>query len=406
MLNMSDSRKHAQAVTECRFLFEDHDTADVLREHVRADMQSARLSPAFRAYYRLRSLIPLPVRQLLQRHRNVNPTPRWYFPDAFVKALAEEIGASEDGVTTIHPWPDGAAFAFVPTHDVETAGGMQNIERIADLEQELGFRSSWNIVPHKYPVDRGLLRDLQGRGFEIGMHGYNHDGKLFTSRAVFDRRVPAINAALESYGAVGFRAPMVHRNLEWMQALNIEYDASCFDVDPFQAMPGGVGSVWPFIAGRFVELPYTLPQDHILFIALNERDGRIWEDKLEYIARLGGMALFITHPDYMGSAHRMDAYRRLLVQARETEGMWHALPKQVAAWWRERDQSAPRRSADGLWSIDGPASSRGRVAAIRYVGDFVTPAASANGTNNVAGPLPPAVAWSEVHQLALISPTK
>ena len=60
------------------------------------------------------------------------------------------------GFPTIHPWPDGADFAFVPTHDVETADGMQRIERIANLEEDLGFRSSWNIVPHKYPVDLGL----------------------------------------------------------------------------------------------------------------------------------------------------------------------------------------------------------------------------------------------------------
>jgi peptidoglycan/xylan/chitin deacetylase (PgdA/CDA1 family) len=255
----------------------------------------------------------------------------------------------------------------VPTHDVETADGMKRIEAIANLEERLGFRSSWNIVPHKYPVDRGLLRDLQHRGFEIGVHGYNHDGKLFLSRAMFDRRSPAINAAIRSLGAVGFRAPMVHRNLNWLQALDIEYDASCFDADPYQAMPGGVGGVWPFIAGRFVELPYTLPQDHSLFVALNERDGRIWEEKLKYVARLGGMALVITHPDYLDADFRIDAYRGLLEQAREMAGMWSVLPAEVAAWWRQRDASTAWRDADGEWRIEGPAAARGRAAALQFV---------------------------------------
>ena len=242
---------------------------------------------------------------------------------------------------------------------------MRNIERIAKMEEELGFRSSWNIVPHKYRIDRGLLCELQSRGFEIGVHGYNHDGKLFTSRAVFDSRAPAINAALAAFGAVGFRAPMVHRNLEWLQSLEIEYDASCFDADPYQAMPGGVGGVWPFMAGRFVELPYTLPQDHTLFVALNERDGRIWADKLDFVAKLGGMALLITHPDYLDSDDRRDAYRRLLERARGIDGMWHALPRQVAAWWRERDRSKLRREASGEWQIDGPAAGRGRAATLK-----------------------------------------
>jgi peptidoglycan/xylan/chitin deacetylase (PgdA/CDA1 family) len=273
---------------------------------------------------------------------------------------------------------------------------MKDIAKIADLEQKLGFRSSWNIVPHKYPVDRGLLRDLQSRGFEIGVHGYNHDGKLFTSRAVFERRVPAINAALQSFGAVGFRAPMVHRNLTWMQSLNIEYDASCFDADPFQAMPGGVGGMWPFIAGRFVELPYTLPQDHTLFIALNERDGRIWDDKFEFIVRHGGMALLITHPDYLNSDDRIDAYRRLLEKARETPGMWQALPREVAAWWRKRDESTLEFDPlDCRW-IRGPASGRARIATLRLAGTPVRPS-DCSAANHVGKPSPAVgLSWHEL----------
>ncbi|HUP89685.1 MAG TPA: hypothetical protein VM100_10050 [Longimicrobiales bacterium] len=324
-----------------------------------ADVDAARLSRAFRAYYRLRGMIPLSVRQLLQRYRPVQSEPGWYLPDAFVQALEVAVRSSGGEISTIHPWPDDADFAFVPTHDVETADGMQNIERIARIEEDLGFRSSWNVVPHKYPVDLGYLRELQSRGFEIGVHGYSHDGKLFTSRRIFERRAPAINEALRAYRAVGFRAPMVHRNLEWLQSLEIEYDASYFDVDPYQAMPGGIGSVWPFIAGRFVELPYTLPQDHTLFVALREKTGRIWEEKLEYVARLGGAAMFITHPDYLTSDARLAAYQRLLEKAREMPGMWHALPRQVAEWWRMRDASTFGRDSIGNAFVKGPAAERG-----------------------------------------------
>jgi peptidoglycan/xylan/chitin deacetylase (PgdA/CDA1 family) len=350
----------------CRFLFDGGLAEAVLREALAEDVDAAQLSPAFRAYYRLRSIIPLPIRQLLQRYRSVEQTRDWYLAHCFERSLAAACKlAGESGLHTIHPWPHGARFAFVPTHDVETAEGMRRIERIANLEEDLGFRSSWNVVPHKYRVDRGLVRDLQARGFEIGVHGYNHDGKLFTSRAAFDSRVSAINAALNDFGAVGFRAPMVHRNLQWMQALDIEYDASCFDTDPYQAMPGGIGSVWPFIAGRFVELPYTLPQDHTLFIALGERDCRIWKAKFDHVTRLGGMALLITHPDYLDPGPRLDAYRGLLEHAREAEGVWQALPRQVAAWWRERDQSKLEASACGGWQINGPAAECGRAAAFR-----------------------------------------
>ncbi|HEX3601442.1 MAG TPA: hypothetical protein VHU84_14920 [Lacipirellulaceae bacterium] len=359
------AQKAPIVTVDCRFLFDNRDVDAVLRDALAQDDRDAKLSPAFRLYYRLRSMIPLPVRQLLQRYRSVKQSPDWFYQREFLEALAaacEKVSGA--CVPTIHPWPDGARFAFVPTHDVETGEGMRNIERIADLEEQLGFRSSWNIVPHKYPVDRGLLRDLQRRGFEIGVHGYNHDGKLFTSRKIFDRRVSAINAALTEFGAVGFRAPMVHRNLDWLQQLDVEYDASYFDVDPYQAMPGGIGGVWPFIAGRFVELPYTMPQDHTLFVALGERYGRIWEEKLDLVAQLGGMALFIAHPDYLDSDYRVDAYRRLLETAREMDGMWHALPQQVAHWWRERDRSVLTCDESGAWTIEGPAAHGGRAVAL------------------------------------------
>jgi hypothetical protein len=354
---------------QCRFMFGNSAADGVLREWLEGDVRAARLSTAFRAYYLIRSLLPLPIRQCLQRYRRVDSRPGWYFPDACAGELADGISECGGYVHAIHPWPDGAEMACVLTHDVETAGGMRRIGQIASLEEGLGFRSSWNIVPCKYPVDRGLLHDLSQRGFEIGVHGYNHDGKLFSSRAIFDRRVPAINSALEEFSAVGFRAPMVHRNLGWLQALDIDYDASCFDIDPFQAMPGGVGGVWPFIAGRFVELPYTLPQDHTLLIALSERSGRIWTEKLAYLAKLCGMALLITHPDYLDCPRAVDIYRRFLNEVREMEGVWRALPRDVASWWRQRDASSLRREPNGIWSVRGPAENHARAVQIRVNGD-------------------------------------
>lgn len=308
--------------------------ADICREFLQRDLDQARLSHQFRAYYLLRGFIPLFVRQFLQRRRSgaLGAPPDWYLPREFLARLAAVLG--EVPPQARMAWPDDAQFAFVLTHDVETAEGLRLIEPLAEIEQELGFRSSWNIVPHKYPIDRGLIRDLQTRGFEIGIHGYNHDGRLFWSELIFRRRADAINAALERYQAVGFRAPMAHRNLGWMQCLNIEYDSSCFDVDPFQAMPGGIGSLWPLVTGRFVELPYTLPQDHTLLIGLGETTDRIWRDKLMVIKRWSGMALMLTHPDYLDTPRRRELYRDFLTTVRSDGGFWHALPRDVARWWR------------------------------------------------------------------------
>ena len=237
---------------------------------------------------------------------------------------------------------------------------MESVDELAKMEERLGFRSAWNIVPHKYPVDRGLLEDLKHRGHEIGVHGYNHDGRLFESRRLFSRRAELINQAIESFGSTGFRAPMVHRNLQWLQALDIDYDASCFDVDPFQAMAGGVGGVWPFFAGKFVELPYTLPQDHTLFVSLGETTPRIWIEKLAYLRKLAGMAMLITHPDYLDTPERLEIYRIFLEHLAEQTDCWKALPREAASWWRLRDNLEVHGSERPPQLI-GPSSQRARL---------------------------------------------
>ena len=82
--------------------------------------------------------------------------------------------------------------ALILTHDVETGDGLRRALELADLEQERGFRSSFNVVAGDYPIDDGILRELTDRGFEIGLHGLHHDRSLFSSRAEFERQLPAL----------------------------------------------------------------------------------------------------------------------------------------------------------------------------------------------------------------------
>ena len=181
---------------ETGFFLRSPAAAAVARQQLAADAEAARLSRAFRAYYRLRPLLPLTLRQRLQRSRAIQPGARWCFPDAFLGRMLAALESESPGEAIIHPWPGGRRFGFVLTHDVETKDGLRNVPALAEIEERLGFRSSWNIVPYKYNADAGLVRDLQARSFEIGIHGYNHDGRLYSSKAIFQRRAVAINQAL------------------------------------------------------------------------------------------------------------------------------------------------------------------------------------------------------------------
>jgi hypothetical protein len=162
---------------------------------------------------------------------------------------------------------------------------------------------------------------------------------LFSSRAKFEHCAEKINGYLRDLGAVGFRAPLTIRHPEWMQALNLDYDLSFFDSDPFEPIPGGTMSIWPFFLGHFVELPYTLVQDYTLTDVLKEQTPDLWLKKVEFIREHYGMALINSHPDYLKVPARFQIYSSFLQRVRENGGYWHALPRDVAHWWRERSTS-------------------------------------------------------------------
>ena len=190
-------------------------------------------------------------------------------------------------------------------------------------------------------MDEKLIQDLLERGFEVGLHGLKHDGKLYRSRKTFNSRSMKINSYLGKNGYVGFRSPLMHRNPEWMQRLNVEYDLSFFDTDPFEPMPGGCMSIWPFTIGRFVELPYTLVQDSTLVNVLGETTPRIWLEKLDFIEKYYGMALVIVHPDYILNRDSLEIYRSFLENVRNRGNYWNPLPREAAAWWRARCETVP-----------------------------------------------------------------
>ena len=303
------------------------------------------LSRAKRLYYTFKPILPCSFRYVLRRL--YNPISQSEFPlqwpieDRYVRFLyevARQLLTVLDlpSISFRHFWPEGYQYAFVLTHDIETCDGQDYVRKVADLEEELGFSSSFNFVPECYELDIELMQELRERGFEIGVHGLKHDGKLFNSKQLFMERAASINQYLLELGAIGFRSPLMMRNPEWLQALQIEYDLSFFDTDPFQPIPGGVMSIWPFFIGRFVELPYTLVQDSMLALVLGETTPKLWLQKVDFIEKYQGMVLVNTHPDYLSSPAPWKIYSDFLQAMRYRKGFWNALPREIARWWRQR----------------------------------------------------------------------
>ena len=306
-----------------------------------------------RIYYGLKPFVPKSIRTAIRRK------------------LAMRLRKNVGGVWPIMPgsecppenwpgWPEGKKFAFILTHDVESKAGLGRCRSLMQLELDFGFRSSFNFIPEgSYRVPAELRQELTANGFEVGIHDLKHDGRLFSSRRKFKRRAERINRYAREWGASGFRSGFMLRNLDWLHDLNVQYDASTFDTDPFEPQPQGRHTIFPFwipnpngessghqhsainsSSNGYVELPYTLPQDFTLFVLLQEKTPEIWMRKLDWIAQHGGMALVDVHPDYLcfdnaiatSREYPVALYKSFLdyVSRHYNGAFWNSTPSKVA----------------------------------------------------------------------------
>jgi peptidoglycan/xylan/chitin deacetylase (PgdA/CDA1 family) len=321
------------------------------------------LSPSVLSlFYRVKRLIPrsvqLELRRRLIKRQGAPEFPAWPFEVAGTEllriALAEALlDHGVDAVRFPWFWPQGARAAVTLTHDVESADGLARASTVAEWEEANGFRSSFNLVSDWYAIDLAQVDELRSRGHEIGSHAIHHDRSLFSSREEFERQLPLLRRAAEQLGAVGFRSPATHRVVEWLAELPFSYDCTMPHSDPYEPMPGGTTTTWPFFHGGVVELPYTAPQDHTLFSLLEHRDSTLWREQLERVTACNGLFQLLTHPDgdYLGQPAAGRAYRDVLEAIAGRDDLWVALPRDVADWWRRRAQGlTPQENGRAHWT--------------------------------------------------------
>lgn len=301
-------------------------------------------------YYAAKPLIPRSLQLSLRRMR--------------IRILRDKYGQTwpiyapaAKGIASGTRWPGGKRFALILTHDVEGPIGRDRCKQLLQLERDLGFRSTFYFVPQRYSTSTELRDFITRHGFEVGVHGLYHDGKLYNHPAIFRQRLPLINNYLKEWNSCGFSSPCAHHNLEWTADLNIRYAITTYDTDPYEPQKCGIGTIFPFRVrncrtGReYIEIPYTLPQDFALYILMREGNNDIWRRKLDWIAECGGMVHLKTHPDYMSfengikgtEEYPLTYYAGLLQYIRQSYAgqYWHISPSEMADFYFENADDKP-----------------------------------------------------------------
>src|ERR1700704_5468485 len=112
-------------------------------------------------YYTLKPILPWGIRQVGERIQARRLRKKYI--------SSWPINENAAGTPPDWPgWPDNKDFAFVITHDVEGQKGLANCRKLAELEMEMGARSSFNFVPEgEYAVTPELRTWLTSNGFEV-----------------------------------------------------------------------------------------------------------------------------------------------------------------------------------------------------------------------------------------------
>jgi hypothetical protein len=334
-----------------------------------------------KAYYGIRRVLPVGIRQHMQRAYfsdwKQRPFPAWPV-DVGVDSIHEQLlllsmkATCAKRIPFIWFWPAASPNCLILTHDVETAAGRDFTAQLIDLDDSYGFKASFQVIPEKrYKVPDHYVQAIRSRGCEFNIHDLNHDGHLYREREEFLRRAKLINEYGRRYHARGFRAGSMYRRIDWYDAYEFSYDMSLCNVAHLEPKRGGCCTVMPFFIGQIVELPLTTSQDYSVFHILNNRSIDLWKEQINLIRAKNGLMSFLTHPDYLISRRTRSVYESLLDHLRQIvleDKTWVALPGELDEWWRARSRMKLVNKG-GDWVVEGFGCERASIAYAVLDGD-------------------------------------
>jgi len=272
-------------------------------------------------------LAPKWLKNLLMKQRNGEMLD-WSFCDhlaldALRFVLVKAIEKSSGKKLLRKTWAK-RRFAFVMTHDVESREGLGNSRNLKKIEDKYDLPSAWYIPSKRYELDPETVKSLASHG-EIGCHDTKHDGKLaFLTGEELNLRLSEAKKELERQigrTVEGFRAPLLQHNASVLRAIEENgflYDSSIPTWEPkhpFTMKSHGIQTIFPLSINGLFEIPVTIPQDHQMFAVSGygcRETLEKWVEMVSIVKDLGGLCLFLVHPDYQFADLKTGIYEEML----------------------------------------------------------------------------------------------
>lgn len=268
-------------------------------------------------------LIPSPVRvaiaSAMGRSRRKQLEQDKGFPGWPLDLSADFLSDLSSGKTA-SPFKEGPT-PVILSHDLDSLEGLASVARnFIDIEEEFGARSVNFIVPYDWKIDTALLKEIAGRGHEIGVHGYDHSNKTsFCPLPEMRQRLSDARNALRAYAVTGYRAPSLLRTSPLLRELGsrFKYDSSIPTSGGVFPVPGnGCASARPFMVEGIPELPLSMPRDGSLLFLGHTPDEilELWIKCAGTIADSGGVVMLLTHGEarFSGNKEMLARYRAFL----------------------------------------------------------------------------------------------
>lgn len=237
-------------------------------------------------------------------------------------------------------WPGGKRAALLLIEDVEAE--YQNAAAFADLLEEIEMPGTFFAVSQLVMEDPELGPRLARAG-EVGSQTSDHNpvaGLAYRDQAVRLRR--SWTEIMDWTGSEpgGLRPPEEAFDTNTLRAWSEAGGSYVLAVNQARS---GSPEVHRFGDDRVVILlPRLLKDDYNVFVQEGAlRSERLSEAFLEGIGKLraiGGVAVVAVHTQIVGAGRRLDAVRDVAGAAVTQGDWWIAEAREVANWWKARDQ--------------------------------------------------------------------